>query len=618
MQTLSPAWNLSLATTNRWYGRVLPSLVDLAFLLPIVLLFAKLNGTKTLFADADTGWHIRTGQWIIQHHAVPTQDLFSFTMPNQSWFAWEWGWDVLFAAVHDIAGLGGVGLVCTLVLSLFSISLFLLLRRVSHNHAVSFFVTVMAICASSVHWLARPHLFSMLFAVILLHLLHTADHENKKALLFTPLLLAVWTNIHGGFVAGLLILFCHAFGLMLSQLFAGPGPLTGTRQLRSAFAQTRLYWLALLLSLGATLINPYGWHLHQHIFHYLTDEDLLSRISEFQSMSFHAPSAMLFEIMLVLAGFAAFWKLQSVQIAPALAILVWAHYALLSARHIPLFLVVAAPQVAALLEHVIQRLRQVALLSEAAATVTEICEELAAMERPGRLHILSAATVVLLAVLFAAGKQPFTPQFDAESFPAQAVPFLQARAALHPREAGAGSRVYTYDQWGDYLIYRLYPSQRVFFDGRSDFYGVDFVKINQRITTADYDWKKLLRNYGIEMVILKPDAPLSAVLKITPGSKVLFDDGKVIVFQIDGIYQTKRTASGSAQQAINLPSPELVPQSAKRMSASRQKKPELAGLPVGTADTTHVLPKFSKTSLPVLTGRQSKAGRNCSQRLGFV
>jgi hypothetical protein len=546
MQTLSPAWNLSLATTNRWYCRALPSLVDLAFLLPIVLLFAKLKGTKTLFADADTGWHIRTGEWIIQHRAVPTHDLFSFTKPNQSWFAWEWGWDVMFAAVHSIAGLGGVGLVSTLVLSLFSVCLFLLLRRASQNHVVSFFVTVIAVCASSVHWLARPHLFSMLFAVVLLHLLHTADQGRTRALYFAPLLLVVWTNIHGGFVAGLLILFCHAFGLTLSELLATSSAAATSQQLRNAFAKTRPYWLAVGLSLGATFINPYGWHLHQHIYRYLTDEDLLSRISEFQSMSFHAPSAMLFEIMLALAGFAAFWKLQSGQIAPALTILVWAHFALLSARHIPLFLVVAAPPVAALLDHFIQRLRHVALLSESAATVAEICEELAAMERPGRLHILSAAAVVLLAFLFAAGKEPFTPQFDADSFPAQAIPFLQARP---------GSRVYTYDQWGDYLIYRLYPAQRVFFDGRSDFYGTDFVKINQRITAADHDWKKLLRDYNIKMVVLKPDAPLSAVLKITPGSKVLFDDGKVIVFQIDGIYQPDRQASAGVPRVILTPQP---------------------------------------------------------------
>ena len=551
MQTLSPAWNLSLATTSRWYARALPSLVDLAFLLPIVLLFGKLKGTKTLFADADTGWHIRTGEWIIQHRAVPTQDLFSFTKPDQSWFAWEWGWDVMFAAVHGIAGLGGVGLVSTLILSLFSVCLFLLLRRVSHNHVVSFFVTVIAVCASSVHWLARPHLFSMLFAVVLLHLLQTADEGNTKALYFAPLLLAIWTNIHGGFVAGLLILFCHSLGLTLSCLLAETAQSPG-----SAFAKVRPYWVASLLSLGTTFLNPYGWHLHQHIYRYLTDEDLLSRISEFQSMSFHAPSAMLFEVMLVLAGFAAFWKLQSRQIAPALAILLWAHFALVSARHIPLFLVVAAAAVASLLDHVMQRLRHVAFLSKGAATVAEICEELADMERPGRLHILSAAAVVLLAFLFAAGKEPFTPQFDADSFPAQAVPFLQARAARHPGEAGIGSRVYTYDQWGDYLIYRLYPAQRVFFDGRSDFYGIDFVKINQRITAADHDWKKLLRSYGIEMVILKPDAPLSAVLKITSGSEVLFDDGKVIVFQIDGIYQPHARAAMRLQE-MNEPASSL-------------------------------------------------------------
>ena len=38
------------------------------------------------------------------------------------------------------------------------------------------------------------------------------------------------------------------------------------------------------------------------------------------------------------------------------------------------------------------------------------------------------------------------------------------------------ARIFTHDQWGDYLIYRLYPQTKVFMDGRSDFYGTGLRK----------------------------------------------------------------------------------------------------------------------------------------------
>jgi hypothetical protein len=91
------------APSARWGWRLMPCLTDIAFLLPAGLLFFKLGGTKTLFADGDTGWHIKTGEWILQHGRGPTQDLFSYTKPGQPWFAWEWGWDVLFALIHNVA-----------------------------------------------------------------------------------------------------------------------------------------------------------------------------------------------------------------------------------------------------------------------------------------------------------------------------------------------------------------------------------------------------------------------------------------------------------------------------------------------------------------------------------
>src|SRR5258708_35802827 len=109
--------------------RLLPSLTDVAFLLPLMFLFGGLNGVRTMLGDGDTGWHVRTGEWILAHHQIPRADVFSFTKSGQPWFAWEWLWDVAFAWLHQRWGLGGVVLVRLLAISLASAVLFRLVYR---------------------------------------------------------------------------------------------------------------------------------------------------------------------------------------------------------------------------------------------------------------------------------------------------------------------------------------------------------------------------------------------------------------------------------------------------------------------------------------------------------
>src|SRR5689334_3098388 len=96
--------------------RVMPSLTDVAFLMPILFLFARMDGTRALLGDGDTGWHIRTGEWILANGRVPHLDLFSYTRSGQPWFAWEWLWDVCFGWLHQTWGMQAVLAVSILVL----------------------------------------------------------------------------------------------------------------------------------------------------------------------------------------------------------------------------------------------------------------------------------------------------------------------------------------------------------------------------------------------------------------------------------------------------------------------------------------------------------------------
>ena len=183
-------------TETRTNPILLPSLTDVAFLLPLIFLFAGLDGVHTLLGDGDTGWHVRTGEWILAHGQIPRQDLFSFTRPDAPWFAWEWLWDVAFAWLHLRWGMAAVLMVSVLVLCLTSALLYRLTYRRCGNPLVAIALTGLAAAGSSIHWLARPHLFTMLFLVIFLAILERV-REGRTHLLWTlPVLTVPWTNLH--------------------------------------------------------------------------------------------------------------------------------------------------------------------------------------------------------------------------------------------------------------------------------------------------------------------------------------------------------------------------------------------------------------------------------------
>ena len=181
--------------------KLLPSLTDFAFLMPIAFLFGRMEGVKTLLSDCDTGWHIRTGKWILAHGWVPTRDLFSFSRPGEPWFAWEWLSDVLFAKLNSAGGLQAVVLFSILLVSVTFMLLYLVARRKA-NALVSIAVTMLAAAASSIHWLARPHLFTLLFLVLFYAALERVREGRTRLggvpyLAILPVATILWTNLLG-------------------------------------------------------------------------------------------------------------------------------------------------------------------------------------------------------------------------------------------------------------------------------------------------------------------------------------------------------------------------------------------------------------------------------------
>jgi hypothetical protein len=506
--------------------KFLPSLADFAFLMPLAFLFARMNGVKTLLSDCDTGWHIRTGEWIIANGWVPARDVFSFTKPGAPWFAWEWLSDVLFAKLNAFGGLQTVVMFVIVLLCATFGSLFLLVRRKS-NPVVAVMVTMIAGAASSIHWLARPHLFTLLFLILFYAGLELVQ-EGRTRVLGVPILAAfpvvtiLWTNLHGGFFVGALMILAYGGGEVLRLVFSSD---TGSR--RPGWIKARGYFLSGLACLAASVINPYTYHLHVHMAQYLRDPWNAQHIIEFFSPSFHHPFAFFLEAMLLMAVAAAIWNLRQGRFTEAMLIVVWAHGALLASRNIPIFVIVAAPPIAAAIQQWLLRLPELkvaAWLRAAAGKFNRVAEATGQTDGIARLHLVSVLGLLLVAAVLYSPHPPkkFRAEFDPTFYPAGAL------ATLRGDPEG---RIFTNDEWGDYLIYRLYPDHKVFVDGRSDFYGDDFEEKYMSAYFVKYDWEETLGSFGVNTILVPPNAPLCGALKESRKWRLVYDDGISLVFR---------------------------------------------------------------------------------------
>ena len=498
-----------LGPLPRW---LIPSLSDCLFLAILLWVFALGSGWSVLLADGDTGWHIRTGQYILDTRSVPAHDLFSFSKAGQPWFAWEWGSDVIFGGLHRAWGLKGVVVLSGLVLALTATLLFRYMLWRGANLLAALLATLVATGASTVHYLARPHIFTFLGLAVALWMLERDRRRPSPAVWWLVPVTALWTNLHGGFLAWLaclgLVLAGCAWEAMVAQ---------GGRPDR--FRPARRYGLLAGACAAATLVNPYGWRLHQHVAVYLSSDWIRQAVDEFQSPRFRSESMLQFEILLF-AGLAlvpVFFTRR--RFAEMLLVLFWAHAALVSARHVPLYVMIAAPFCAA----EASRLWSAWSLRFEPASIGGVLRDCLRDFSTGTARSSIWVPVVMISLAVWPWDSP--QDFPDNKFPVTAL--RRNAGAIAP--GGGGRRILTSDQWGDYLIYRLYPNQRVFVDGRSDFYGPVIGRDYLVLLNAAPGWDRIVEQYRFDLALLPAEWPLAQLMMRDPAWEVRYQDRQAVV-----------------------------------------------------------------------------------------
>jgi hypothetical protein len=524
---------------------LLPSARDIIFILFFWSLLAGPLSHLPL-ADADIGWHIRTGELILDTHSLPRTDPFSSTMQGQPWFAWEWLYDLLLGILHQACGLNGVVWLCALlVAAIFALLLSQLLER-GAGLLLGIVLMLLAEAAAVIHLYARPHIVSWLFSLLWFMALERWErweHRERRQGAqsqkmprwlpwFFPASMLLWANLHGGWLFGIALLGIYAFAAWVESI-STPDAFARIRDAQRARAMA-FAWVGSAL---ATLVNPFGWRLHEHIYRYLSDRYLMNHIDEFRSPDFHgwAQRAFAIILMLVLVAFAGNRK--KLGVSHLLVALLAAYAGFYSSRNIPvssmLLVLIGGPILWDNLRGLADKAGAWRWVRRGTTRVLDFSDRMGAQEMRLRGHLWPAVAVVLaLVICLRSGRlgsrQLIHASFDPKKVPVAAVNFLQRE---NLEESPVTEPVFSTDAWGGYLIYMMYPARKVVIDDRHDLYGSGRVEQYLILTQVEPGWQSVLKDWRIRTALLPADSTLANLLRELPRDwQVVYEDKVAVVF----------------------------------------------------------------------------------------
>jgi hypothetical protein len=209
--------------------------------------------------DPGVGWHIASGNWMLDNCAIPSIDPFLARAGPLPWISDQWGSDLILSLVFR--GFGWVGLynlLFLLYLSAFFLVVYPTVRKRTGSAFIALVVTIFTSKPAEIHFILRPVVVSFLFMALLGAMLSKAsksvDNGNIKPLFGSFLLFLAWANLHPSF----------AYGLVILVLYLGAAAAWDWFSARKAEGLLRSGSIAVAAILG-TLCNPYGWRLHHSI-----------------------------------------------------------------------------------------------------------------------------------------------------------------------------------------------------------------------------------------------------------------------------------------------------------------------------------------------------------------
>lgn len=458
-------WIELILTLKKWFEK------NLFYLLAVFLLlfwYSLFLMKDVNLVTADLGRHLKNGELFLQNFQVPAVNLYSYTYPDFPFINHHWGAGVAFFLIDKFFGLAGLSSFF-IALSLLTFWLFFRLAEKMSSFFLALPAALLAIPLLGERTEIRPEIFSYFFAGLFFWLLwhFQKDRLSFRWLFFLPFIELLWVNSHIYFFLGFLILG----SFWLEDLFSNRKNL-------------KKLTLILFLTAMAALINPFG--LQGLIYPFLIFGNYGYRIVENQTVwflerlqVFHA-NFPIFKAALVLLGTSVMalliFKRKNFSLALFLPLLIFTGLALMAIRNFTLWGLFLIPGLSYLLENLKEKLK-----------ITENNQK----------TILFSGAVIIFAVTFSLSQKDL--RFN-QDLPANFFSKVNAPAEFFKREHLQGPIFNNYDI-GGYLIYHLYPQEKVFVDNRPEAYPQSFFdEVYIPMQEKEALWQKAAEKYQFNAI----------------------------------------------------------------------------------------------------------------------
>lgn len=435
----------------------------------------------------DVFWHLASGRWIVEHHAVPRTDVLTYALRGREWVNQQWLADVGCVRLWSWAGPPALVLVKTIVLAVTSCLMLVAARSAGAGAASAGFVTLLAILAGHERTMVRPEILSGC-ALATVHALLYGSARNRRRLWVLPVLVALWANLHSLAFLGPLTILYHA-GLILADRRI---PVRWQNPSYRGIDARTLVLVGLVSSL-ALCCNPYGlraWTFPLVLFERIDGSAaIFGRILEFARPwdDPFDPRLRGYWILVMVTGVSFGMNHRRFSPSRMAALVPFLILALLARRNVPLFAIAAVPVAAANLDLLVR-------------------------SRPSIERVLARGSVLAGFVLAAAILAGASPSLlgtwrDRGVFVA---PGLFPEECLDSLEqSGFHGPLFHDMDFGGYIEWRD-GEGLTFLDGRLEVAGATHL---QAFVSAHEDpgaWERLRSEWGFEVLLLQHSARGSA------------------------------------------------------------------------------------------------------------
>jgi hypothetical protein len=457
--------------------------------------------------DVDYWWHIQTGRWILAHHRLPAHDLYTYTAAGHPWTDHEYLTEVLMWLLQLRLGPAGV----SVALGLVTVLGFVLLLRTAElmqpwSIVLGLGLALGALAGMPV-WGARPQMVTFTLACLELHWLQRYLAGAGRAIRWFPLVMVLWANLHGGWIIAFVFL-----GLAILHEVVRWVADTGRRE---HLGRAWRLGVVGLLAAAAVACTPNGLALYLYPLRTAESSAQQRFIAEWQTPNLHDVTFLPFFALLLLlvVGF----SLRRPRAFDLLLAVTTLAMALVSLRHIALFVAAATP----------------ALVSSWSDVVRPVRDRLHAWRRPAAPSAALRATTALVLVLVTlvtgaaiARGEGREEEVVRELYPVAAVDRLAA-------QPDACRRIFNDYGWGGYLIDRLSgdPRRRVFIFGEADVMGDALIYRWRDIMQVGPGWKADLDRSGADCVLVPPDTPIAGALATQPDWRPAYSDSVAVLYE---------------------------------------------------------------------------------------